>query len=133
QDRQRWKDAAEAAKAVIDLGYYQLHPDYKGLFHTRNSKEIIFQNTSNYTDFTLQTFVPSLGGQVGITPLQNLVDAYEMNNGERIFVEEYASLNPTINPASGYDPQNPYVNRDPRFYMSILYNGSRFKQKDIFT
>src|SRR5690606_19531235 len=133
QDRQRWKDAAEAAKAVIDLGYYQLHPDYKGLFHTRNSKEIIFQNTSNYTDFTLQTFVPSLGGQVGITPLQNLVDAYEMNNGELPFLDENPGISPTINPASGYDPSNPYVNRDPRFYMSILYNGSTWRQESVNT
>ena len=130
---ERWKRAADAAKGVMDLGYYELHNDYKGLFHTRNSKEIIFQNTTNYIDFTLQTFVPSLNGQVGITPLQNLVDAYEMNNGERVFQDEYAALNPTINPASGYDPNNPYINRDPRFYMSILYNGSKYKQRDIFT
>ncbi len=133
QDIERWKNAAAAAKAVMDLGYYELHNDYKGLFHTRNSKEIIFQNTSNYTDFTLQTFVPSLNGQVGITPLQNLVDAYEMTNGELPFSDDNPGIKPTVNPASGYNPDNPYINRDPRFYMTILYNGSRFKQKDIFT
>ena len=26
-------------------------------------------------------------------------------------------------PESGFDPQNPYVNRDPRFYQSVWYNG----------
>ena len=27
---------------------------------------------------------------------------------------------------SGYDPQNPYANREPRFRQSILYNGNTF-------
>lgn len=26
-------------------------------------------------------------------------------------------------PESGFDPQNPYANRDPRFYQSVWYNG----------
>ena len=29
-------------------------------------------------------------------------------------------------PGSGYDPQNPYLNREPRFKQSILYNGNTF-------
>ena len=24
-----------------------------------------------------------------------------------------------------YDPQNPYANRDPRFYATIYYNGAK--------
>ncbi len=133
KDSQLWQNAADAAKDVMDLDFYQLHPDYKGLFHTRNSKEIIFQNTVNYTDFTLQTFVPSHGGQVGITPLQNLVDMYEMTNGELPFTDETPGISPTVNPASGYNPAHPYENRDPRFYMSILYNGSTWRQQSVFT
>lgn len=132
-DPKLWQDAADAAKAVMDLNFYALHPDYKGLFHTRTSKEIIFQNTANYTNFTLQTFVPSQGGQVGITPLQNLVDMYEMTNGELPFTDENPGIAPTVNPASGYNPANPYVDRDPRFYMSILYNGSTWRTQPIFT
>lgn len=132
-DTQVWLQAADAAKEVIDLDYYQLHANYKNLFHTRISKEIIFQRTSNYTDFTLQTFVPSHGGQVGITPLQNLVDMYEMTNGELPFLDESPGLSPTVNPASGYNPANPYINRDPRFYMSILYNGSTWRQESVYT
>src|SRR5690606_13856359 len=57
-----------------------------------------------------------------IHPIQNLVDDYEMENGMKI--EE---------PGSGYDPQNPYVDRDPRFYYSILYNGAPFKERTIET
>src|SRR5690606_37850999 len=123
----------QAAKDVIDLDIYQLHNNYKLLFHTRLSSEIIFQHTVNYTDYTLQTFVPSQGGQVGVAPLQNLVDAYEMENGESPFLNNTTGINPTINPASGYDPENPYVNRDPRFYMSILYNGSTWKVAPVYT
>jgi hypothetical protein len=49
------------------------------------------------------------------SPLQNLVDKFEMNNGL-----------PVDDPSSGYDPQNPYVARDPRFYNNILFNGIKW-------
>lgn len=29
-------------------------------------------------------------------------------------------------PTSGYDPKNPYVNREPRFYNTIIYNESLY-------
>jgi len=48
-------------------------------------------------------------GQIGAT--QELVDAFPMANGR-----------PITDPASGYNPANPYVNRDPRFYSVIFYN-----------
>jgi hypothetical protein len=31
-------------------------------------------------------------------------------------------------PASGYDPQNPYVGREKRFYDFIVYDGAEYKQ-----
>ncbi|MEJ7829223.1 MAG: RagB/SusD family nutrient uptake outer membrane protein, partial [Segetibacter sp.] len=46
-------------------------------------------------------------------PTQELVDSYLMENGL-----------PIANPASGYNPQNPYLNREKRFYKSIIYDGS---------
>lgn len=46
------------------------------------------------------------------SPLQNLVDKFEMKNGWPIDAA-----------GSGYDAQNPYVSRDPRFYNNILFNG----------
>ncbi len=49
----------------------------------------------------------------GPCPSQELVDSYEMANGKQI-----------TDAASGYDPTNPYVGRDPRFYASIYYNGA---------
>ena len=132
-NKEKWVAAAQAAKDIIDLKKYSLHDNYKLLFHTRISSEIIFQHTVNYTNYTLETFVPSQGGQVSIAPLQNLVDAYEMKNGELPVISYSTSGNPVVNPASGYDPNNPYQGRDPRFYMSILYNGAKWRGETVFT
>jgi hypothetical protein len=64
--------------------------------------------------------------RTGPCPSQELVDSYEMANGEAP-ITGYANADrtqPIVNPASGYDPENPYEGRDPRFYASIYYNGS---------
>ncbi|HWV65132.1 RagB/SusD family nutrient uptake outer membrane protein [Chitinophaga sp.] len=72
--------------------------------------------------------MPSTGGmeKAGPNPTQELVDRYEMANGEPPFLgySDADRLQPIINPASGYDPQNPYAGRDPRFYASVYYNGA---------
>lgn len=62
----------------------------------------------------------------GPSPTQDLVDSYEMANGEPPFLgySDESHLVPIVNPASGYDPENPYEGRDPRFYASIYYNGA---------
>lgn len=65
-------------------------------------------------------------GRSGPCPTQDLVDSYEMANGEAP-ITGYADdnrLEPIINTASGYDPANPYAGRDPRFYASVYYNGA---------
>jgi len=72
--------------------------------------------------------MPSTLGMVksGPNPTQDLVDSYEMANGQ-VPILGYSDadhLQPIINPLSGYDPNNPYANRDPRFYASIYYNGA---------
>ena len=58
----------------------------------------------------------------GFAPTQNLVDAYEMTNGK-----------PITDPASGYDAQNPYLNRDSRLDKTVLHNGSSWKGVTIQT
>ncbi|MBX2923264.1 MAG: RagB/SusD family nutrient uptake outer membrane protein [Chitinophagaceae bacterium] len=72
--------------------------------------------------------LPSIGAGIkaGSCPTQDLVDSYEMANGEAP-VTGYSDANrlvPVINPASGYDPNDPYAGRDPRFYASVYYNGA---------
>lgn len=64
--------------------------------------------------------------RTGPCPTQDLVDSYEMANGEAP-ITGYSDANrlmPVINPASGYNESLPYENRDPRFYASIYYNGA---------
>ena len=64
--------------------------------------------------------------KAGAGPSQDLVDCYEMANGE-IPITGYSDadrLHPIINPASGYDAEHPYTGRDPRFYASIYYNNA---------
>ena len=71
-----------------------------------------------------QNFPPTMYGNGRINPSQNLVDAFPMRNGR-----------PISDPNSGYDPKNPYENRDPRLTDDILYNGSIFgiKKNEIIT
>ncbi len=67
-------------------------------------------------------FPPSIYGNGRLNPSQNLVDAFPMNNGL-----------PITDPNSGYDPQNPYANRDMRLSNSIIYNGMKYKTANILT
>lgn len=73
--------------------------------------------------------LPSTPNQerAGHSPSQDLVDSYEMANGEPPILgyEDTDRLKPIINIASGYDIHNPYTGRDPRFYASIYYNGAQ--------
>jgi hypothetical protein len=132
--KEKWKAAADASKEVMDLQTYSLDANYKLLFHKRISPEIIFQHTVNYTTFTSQLIAFSLGGtMVYYVPTQNLVDDYEMTNGIKPVASYNPDGTPNVNPGSGYNPANPYLNRDPRFYMSVLYNGSTWRQSTIFT
>lgn len=128
-DLSKWKRAAEAAFAVIKTGNYSLYPDYGQVFQ-KVTNELIFARTFTSTHGHQATFVNlprpygGYGGWGGSNaPSQNLVDAYEMVNGELIFNDDG-----TINKSSDYDPQHPYKNRDPRFYATILYQGSTFRE-----
>jgi len=99
-------------------------------------KETIMENSSNLAMFNghpsfLNGF-PSRddNGQAGACPTQELVDAFDMqstglpviNPANRYQDDDH--LQPNYVTGSGYDPTNPYVGRDPRFYASILYNGA---------
>lgn len=111
----------------MDMNMYSLYPDYKELFLTPyNNPEIIFERVYTFDNRHLPLEIANgpngYGGWAGNTPLQNLVDDYEMENGEPIDVQ-----------GSGYDPQNPYEDRDPRFYDTILYNGADYRGREVET
>ena len=70
----------------------------------------------------------SAGGITGPCPTQELVDAFETRSGEPIldlrqpyFDEKHLQQN--FRPGTGYSDDDPFVNRDPRFYTTVLKNG----------
>ena len=73
-------------------------------------------------DQEADNFPPSLYGDGRVNPSQNLVDAFPMRNGR-----------PITDAQSGYDPKDPYANRDPRLAYNILYNGITFRRAEIIT
>ena len=76
------------------------------------------EDRHNNNDQEKENFPPSLFGNGRVNPSQNLVDAFPMANGL-----------PISDPTSGYDPQNPYVGRDPRLANTVIYNGMTFKNE----
>ena len=125
--------AADAFLEVIKLvnqGYSGLEDwaNYYRSFYNlqRNvpalSKEVLFNNPVyqvykrwDYGDF----FLTALGAWGTFSaPTQNYVERFGMANGLSIDESD-----------SGFDPSNPWVNRDPRFYYNIEYDGVRIVQK----
>ena len=130
-DQQKWQKAADAAEALLNAGY-SLYPDYRALFEMSQGvaqDEVIFSRgfaNTNYHSAPMHNFnrrYEAYGGWWGSNgPSQNLVDDYDMTNGEPPFLADGS-----INPASGYDPQNPFQNRDPRFDATIVHDGTVFR------
>lgn len=125
-DAVKWQKAADAAKVVMDKGAFSLHNDYRKLFITNNTSEDIFVRlyspTNEHTNLELVNGPNGYGGWAGNTPLQNLVDDYEMMDGTKI-----------TDPKSGYNPKEPYKNRDPRLTMTVLYNGAAYRERNVET
>jgi len=137
-DIQRWAKAAATNKQFIDSyeGTYQLFPDLSNFWTEANeyNSEVIFDRQyiapNIYSDYEAWgggpvfinikdkkgNLVPTKYNWGNFDPTQDLVDDYPMANGKAI-----------NDPTSGYDPQNPYINRDPRFYKWVVYDGAPYK------
>jgi len=117
-----WADAAAAAKVVMDMSQYGISASYSQLFSSAaaSSNEIIFSRQyaigARHVCMEIANGPNGYGGWAGNSPLQNLVDAYEMKNGKVI-----------TDAASGFDAARPYANRDARFYATVLYNGALYR------
>ena len=121
-----WDKAADAAATVIDeLGGVSALPAdgityYDGNNVTvstegANPKEILWRGKkeTNSTTQESNNYPPSLFGNGMMNPTQNLVDAFPAANGF-----------PISDIRSGYDPEHPYVNREPRLDTYIIHDGS---------
>ena len=94
--------------------------------------ETIFQLTNGAWDLANVDGIGAICGyKTGTCPSQELVDAYETIDGQPVLnlakpYNDEQHLKPNYNTANTlYDPQNPYANRDPRFYATVYYNGSK--------
>ena len=132
----RWTAAKNAAKAVIDLGQYSLYKsdpapgdpvseNFIELFTSKGTEEdILLQFFTPKTEEGWGSYNPALYcGPNGYhnwgnnTPLGDLVDDYEMKNGDKF---DWSNL---------VHKADPYANRDARFYASILYEGVQWRTR----
>lgn len=143
-DATKWKKAADAAKAVIDMPDYSLYKELDGtgkikpyescknVFLKDWNPEIILARVVSDGLYSIDKngspYV--LGGWSSWGPTQQSVDAFFMANGRSI-----------EDPASGYTEtgfaatagtyyaagtSNMYVGREPRFYVDVTFNLSKW-------
>lgn len=146
--RARWVAARDAAKAVLDaagsgyktnlstrvsledgrknylsiaMGGMSKHPDADPGVASTN--ELLFERTfspdqlSDATRHGVRQGPNGYNNWAGNTPIHELVDDYEMMDGTKF---------DWTKPDHKADP---YANRDPRFYASILFDGSPWKPR----
>lgn len=131
-DISRWDSAAANAKKVIDFKLVvdqiastnSFRPVNQVNWFNNNFGGIVISSRSQSSNDAMEKmFYP--GGFQGngvIGASQELVDAFPMANGR-----------PITDPLSGYDPANPYVGRDPRFYSVIFYNSAKAYRNNTAT
>jgi len=126
---ERWKAAADAAKTVIDLPGtgYALSNDYRNMFvrgdSYQNPEHIFVRRGGTSNSFEVANYPIGFDkGQSGTTPSQNLVDAYEVIEGNTAVPFNWN------NPAH---TASPYSNRDPRLNMNIITNNSVYKGRNV--
>lgn len=154
-DKEKWKMAADAATACISqaessgFGLYNKEADpvlnYQNIFNENWNKEILWAKNIGTYDHWLNCSDPVSFGCFSIfDPTQEMVDAYEMEDGSTP-ITGYTNngMEPIINEASGYTEEgftkeakegrwtagvsNMYAHREPRFYASINFAGSLWK------
>lgn len=136
----KWEDAANLAGEVLTLngGINGLDP-LGALYYTANNvnmlntspssgspveqREMLWRgNIVNTNNLEIDNYPPTLFGNGRVNPTQNLVDAFPMANGF-----------PITDPASGFDPTNPYANRDPRLRNYIVVDNTTMGSTAIRT
>jgi hypothetical protein len=134
-DITRWQTAATAAQAIMNLGTYGLMTGpsaYPNIFLTQaspagaNTESIMWcmvgNNSTTVEDQNSPVGYASIGALGETSPTAGFVNAFPMANGL-----------PITDPNSGYDPTNPYANRDPRLTATVFYNGSQWLDRAVQT
>jgi len=151
-DANKWKLAADAAKAIIDdmpLGLYKKIPtggttfdpfiSVRDVMIDRWNSEVIYcrpqMASSNAADGWERHVAPRfVNGWNGVGISQQMIDSYFMNNGKKINDAGSGYSETGFSAAAGTYTKagtfNMYVNREPRFYASIIYNGANWIYKE---
>lgn len=126
----RWQAAKDAAQVVMDMGIYSLYNQHSD--PTENYTQLFLTNDDHEEAIMSRFFLESRDdgynpglhngpngyrNWAGNTPIQQLVDDYEMTDGS-----EFDWNNPEHAAA-------PYQNRDPRFYATVLYDGAEWRPR----
>ncbi|MCQ2183784.1 MAG: RagB/SusD family nutrient uptake outer membrane protein [Bacteroidales bacterium] len=134
----RWEAAAkaswEALEAALDNGYSLLDMSHfsDNFYGVRYTNEQLWAY-NNGTDYhyknnifacTLNKFFSSDSYASGNCPTQNFVDKFETLGGYPLDTEEDRAA---ATAAGEYNEQNPFVNRDPRFEATVIYNQKELK------
>ncbi len=133
-----WRTAADAAKTCIDLNHYALYyadaakiaenrgESYGELFRDKTKNCEVIWSIPHSTDLevdangtpttqNIKTFIArSAGGTHNAQPSWELLAVYEMDNGKTIDEE-----------GSGFDPHDPFKNRDPRCCETFVAPGTK--------
>lgn len=118
---ERFQEAATLSKEIIDRGNFHLNPSYSDIFISSgqlNNPEIMFSTRyvapDDYTEMDIQVSWWSSNN-----PRQELIDVYQTVGGKSI-----------TDPTSGYNPDAPYQNRDPRLAMTVMLPGEVWMNPD---
>lgn len=129
----KWQDAADAAKAVIDMvGGRDLisvnnAEAYQALFLS-NNEDIIFGRPygNEFYDFALD--VNSLPGQTQVPPGYG---GWAISSPTHNFALEFNMADGTTTAGATFDPANPNDNREMRYYANLLYQGADFRGRPV--
>lgn len=152
----------EAAEAAGHKLYYEYNTDgsidafmsYQNMMFRRpqdGNNEILFARPeSNISEYDKHAQPRGTGGNGGMGITQSLVDAFFMANGRSIndpqsgYVEKGFSTTDEVRNTAWEESKgdgkvtlagtyNMYTNREPRFYISVLYNGAWFRRENRTT
>jgi starch-binding outer membrane protein, SusD/RagB family len=117
-----WAVARDAAKACMDLGVYELYPDYGELFKStvKNPKEIIFAIPAS-EQFQVFDHWPGIEGKYVKGTLPRNAGGHANNYPSYEIFCAYPCIDGLpIDESPLYNPRNPFENRDPRLSETIV-------------
>jgi hypothetical protein len=126
KDPALWQEAADAAIDLINEvesnGYYHLvntgnpRQDFQDGYYKRGNGEVLISTRRHFRSWDGWVFYVNAGDKGAGCITQEYVDMFGMANGL-----------PITDPNSGYDPDDPFINRDPRLYETVLVDGDSYQ------